>query len=127
MVENEYHVQNLLYVLLAPIFNDVTDETYLPPVGQKTPRVDLYIPPMHTFIEVKYRKNTQKSFSKLIGEIAEDASLYHSDPTYKDAQVICFLWDHTRSTQEHAKFKEGVMKLPGIDGCVVICAPSMMD
>ena len=125
-IENEYHVQNLLYVLLAPIFNDVADEVYLQPVGQKTPRADLYLPSMHTIIEVKYRKDSKKSFSVLIGEVAEDASLYRSDPTYIDARIICFLWDHTRSTQEHAKFAEGVLKLPGIDGCIVICSPSTM-
>lgn len=125
-INNEYHVQNLLYVLLAPIFVDIDDEIYLKPVGQKTPRLDLYIPPMHTIIEVKYRKNEKKSFQALIGEIAEDASLYRSDLTYKDAQIICFLWDCTRSTQEHAKFKEGILKIDGVDACVVLSAPSMI-
>lgn len=126
-VENEYHVQNLLYVLLAPIFEDVADEVYLQPVGQKTPRVDLYLPSLHTIIEVKYRKDTKKSFPALIGEVAEDISLYRSDPTYKDARIVCFLWDHTRSTQEHAKFREGLMKIQGMDGCVVVSSPSMME
>ncbi len=126
-IENEYHVQNLLYVLLAPIFEDIADEVYLQPLGQKTPRVDLYLPPMHTIIEVKYRKDNKKSFQALIGEIAEDISLYRADPTYKEARIICFLWDYTRSTQEHSKFREGVMKMEGIDGCVVINAPSVMD
>ncbi len=45
----------------------------------------------------------------------------------KDARIICFLWDHTRSTQEHAKFGEGVLKMEGMDGCVVDNSPSMMD
>jgi hypothetical protein len=125
-IENEYHVQNLLYVLLAPIFNDIADEVYLQPVGQKTPRVDLYLPPLHTIIEVKYRKDTKKSFQTLIGEIAEDASLYRSDAKYKDARIVSFLWDCTRATQEHAKFKEGVLKISGVSGCIVISAPSTM-
>lgn len=125
-VENEYHVQNLLYVLLAPIFNDIADEVYLQPVGQKTPRLDLYLPALHILIEVKYRKDARKSFQSLIGEIAEDASLYRSDVKYKDARIVNFLWDSTRATQEHAKFREGVMKIDGIDGCVVISAPSTM-
>jgi hypothetical protein len=125
-VDNEYHVQNLLYVLLAPIFNDIADEVYLQPVGQKTPRIDLYLPSLHTIIEVKYRKDSKKSFQVLIGEIAEDASLYRADAKYKDARIVSFLWDCTRATQEHAKFKEGVLKLDGIDGCVVISAPSTM-
>lgn len=126
-LENEYHVQNLLYVLLAPVFNDIADEVYLQPVGQKTPRVDLYLPSLHTIIEVKYRKDVKKSFQTLIGEIAEDASLYRADARYKDARIVSFLWDCTRATQEHSKFKEGVMKIDGINGCVVISAPSTMD
>lgn len=126
-VENEYHVQNLLYVLLAPVFNDIADEVYLQPVGQKTPRVDLYLPSLHTIIEVKYRKDAKKSFQALIGEIAEDASLYRSDAKYKAARIVSVLWDCTRATQEHAKFIEGVLKIDGMSGCVVINAPSTMD
>ncbi|WP_428608983.1 hypothetical protein [Sedimenticola sp.] len=126
-VENEYHVQNLLYVLLGPIFKDIADEVNLQPVGQKNPRIDLYLPSLHTVIEVKYRKDTKKSFPALIGEIAEDASLYRADTKYKDARIVSFLWDYTRATQEHAKFKEGVMKIDGIDGCIVVSAPSTMD
>lgn len=126
-VENEYHVQNLLYVLLAPIFNDIADEVNLQPVGQKNPRIDLYLPSLHTIIEVKYRKDVKKSFSALIGEIAEDASLYRADAKYKNALIVNFLWDCTRGTQEHAKFKEGVLKIDGINGCVVVSAPSTMD
>jgi hypothetical protein len=126
-VENEYHVQNLLYFLLAPIFNDIADEVNLQPVGQKNPRIDLYLPSLHTIIEVKYRKDTKKSFPTLIGEIAEDASLYRVDPKYKNALIVTFLWDCTRATQEHAKFKEGVLKIDGIDGCVVVSAPSTID
>lgn len=126
-VENEYHVQNLLYVLLGPIFNDIADEVNLQPVGQKNPRIDLYLPSLHTIIEVKYRKDVKKSFSTLIGEIAEDASLYRVDAKYKDARIVGFLWDCTRATQEHAKFKEGVLKIEGINGCVVVSAPSTMN
>lgn len=125
-VDNEYHVQNLLYILLAPIFNDIADEVYLQPVGQKTPRIDLYLPSLHTVIEVKYRKDARKSFQTLIGEIAEDASLYRADPKYKDARIVSFLWDCTRATQEHAKFTEGVLKIEGLSGCVVASAPSTM-
>ena len=126
-VKNEYHVQNLLYVLLAPVFNDIADEVYLQPIGQKTPRVDLYLPTLHTIIEVKYRKDAKKSFQALIGEIAEDASLYRADAKYKDARIVGFLWDCTRATQEHPKFREGVLKIDGINGCVVVSAPSSMD
>ena len=125
-INNEYHVQNLLYVLLAPIFNDISDEVHLESVGQKTPRADLYLPGIHTLIEVKYKKNDKKSFADLIGELAEDLSLYRSDQKYKGARIVAFLWDHTCATQEHSKFKQGALKMTGMDGCVVVCSPSVM-
>lgn len=126
-VENEYHVQNLLYVMLAPIFPDVSDEVYTDPVGQKNPRLDLYLPSVNTVIEVKYRKDTKKSFQDLIGEVAEDASLYRADKKFKKSKLIVFLWDHTRATQEHVKFKEGVIRIDGINGSIVVCSPSVME
>ncbi|MCY4172053.1 MAG: hypothetical protein OXF08_10735 [Bacteroidetes bacterium] len=126
LIENEYHVQNILYVLLAPIFNDIVDEINLPNIGQKNPRADLYLPSLDTMIEVKYRKNSKKSFPMLIGEIAEDSGLYLADSKYENAKLVCFLWDHTRSTQEHTIFREGVLKLSGIQECIVICSPSFM-
>lgn len=127
IVENEYHVQNLLYIMLGAIFPDVSDEIHTEPVGQKNPRIDLYLPSIDTVIEVKYKKDNKKSFQDLISEVAEDDSLYRSDPKFKKSRLIVFLWDHTRATEEHAKFKQGVTKLNGIDACVVICSPSSMD
>lgn len=126
-IQHEYHVQNLLYVLLGPIFPDISDENYLESVGQKTPRIDLYLPSIHTIVEVKYRKDSKKAFQSFIGEIGEDSALYRSDPKYADSKIVCFLWDNTRATQEHIMFKDGVMKLEGIDACVVVSSPSVME
>ncbi|WP_288455242.1 hypothetical protein [uncultured Acinetobacter sp.] len=126
-INNEYHVQNLLYTLLAPIFCDLREEENLPSIGQKKPRIDLYLPSLHTIIEVKYRKNNKKSFSELIGEIGEDASLYLSSKDYSDAKIIVFLWDHTKSVQEHALFKSGILGISGINACIVASAPSFFE
>jgi hypothetical protein len=43
-IENEYHVQALLWTILAPVFSDLEDEEYLPSVGHKHPRADHYTP-----------------------------------------------------------------------------------
>lgn len=126
-INNEYHVQNLLYTLLAPIFCDLKEEENLPAIGQKKPRIDLYLPSLHTIIEVKYRKNNKKTFSELIGEIGEDASLYLSSNSYSDAKIIVFLWDQTRSVQDHALFKSGILGINGINACIVASAPSFEE
>jgi len=74
-IENEYHVQNLLYFLLAAVFADIGEEESPISVGQKKPRVDLEIPSLKLVIEIKfwYRKDKPQ---KIIGEIAEDTALY---------------------------------------------------
>ncbi len=74
-VENEYHFQNLLCVVLAPVVPDLRDEEWLASVGQKKPRADLVIPSLHLVIEVKYWR-TKSSPQDLISQIGEDVSLY---------------------------------------------------
>jgi hypothetical protein len=53
-VDHEYHVQNMLWFLLAPIFPDLDDEQYLTKIGQKNPRADLYLPSMKLIVEAKF-------------------------------------------------------------------------
>ncbi len=98
-IENEYHVQNLLYFLLAPFFADIREEEYTPSVGQKQPRVDLAIPSLKLVIEIKFWYAKDKP-QKVIGEIAEDTSLYLAEGSSYE-QIIAFIWDDFRRTEEH--------------------------
>jgi hypothetical protein len=52
-IENEYHVQALLWTVLAPVFGDLEDEENLPSIGHKHPRADLGIPSLCTIVEVR--------------------------------------------------------------------------
>lgn len=124
-IENEYHVQNLLYVLLKPLFPDLKSEVSIKNIGEKQPRMDFYLPSLHTIIEVKYRKDTKKTFQDFTGELAEDRTLYQSDSRYEDAKLVAFLWDQTSATERHDAFEKGVIDL-GYDGCIVINSPSPM-
>lgn len=122
-VENEYHVQNLLWAVLAPLFPDIVDEAYTSPVGQKNPRVDIGLPGLGLVVEAKFMRPSM-SFQKVIEEIAEDASLYLSDQRWR--AVIPFVWDDTARTEEHATLVAGLTKLPGVAGAVVVARPSRM-
>ncbi len=125
LIENEYHVQNLLYLLLAPIFPRIQKEVNLPPQGHKNPRVDIYIPELQLIIEVKYRKDKAKKFADITEELAADKALYTSSEEYKNCKLVAFLWDNLASTEEYQKFKNGINGLK-YDGCVVISSPSCM-
>ena len=125
LIENEYHVQNLLYLLLAPIFPRIQKEVNFPQQGHKNPRVDIYIPELHLIIEVKYRKDKAKKFADITEELAADKALYTSSEEYKNCKLVAFLWDNLASTEEYQKFKNGIYGLK-YDGCVVISSPSCM-
>ena len=123
-IENEYHVQNLLYFLLAAVFADIREEEYTRSVGQKKPRVDLEIPSLKLVIEIKfwYRKDKPQ---KIIGEIAEDTSLYLAQGSPHE-QMIAFIWDDSRRTEEHDLLESGIKTLPGIFDVVIVSRPGCM-
>jgi len=127
-LQNEYHVQGLLYFLLSPLFPDLEDEFYADQIAQKNPRADLGIPSMRLIIEVKFLRSTVR-FADLIEEIAADNSLYFktgSEYRNKYEQLLVFVWDDSGRTQEYAKFKQGANQLSHVSGTVIMPRPGMM-
>ncbi len=125
-INHEYHVQNLLWSVLKPVFPDLVDEEFLPKVGHVSPRYDLGVPSLHTIIEVKYlKKSGQGAFRKLTEEIAADSALYLAKSTsYK--HIIAFVWDETRQTEEYRTLRSGLESIDGIERVIVLPRPSKM-
>lgn len=122
-VQNEYHVQNLLYAILAPLFADLNDEETIPPVGQKNPRLDLTIPSIGTIVEVKFLR-PGVSMQKVIDEIATDVGLYKTDPRW--TSLIPFIWDESARTEDHAKLVSGLCQMDMVIGAIVVPRPGKM-
>ena len=122
-VQNEYHVQNLLYAVLAPLFAALHDEETIPPVGQKNPRLDLTIPSIGTIVEVKFLR-PGVSMQKMIDEIATDVGLYKTDPRW--TSLIPFVWDDSARTEEHAKLVSGLCQMDMVIGAIVVPRPGKM-
>ena len=123
-VDNEYHVQNLLYLVLAPIFPDLKDEEYFPSIGQKQPRTDLYIPSMKLIVEAKFLRRNDK-VTKVIDEVGSDASLHLKDGSGY-AGIIAFVWDDARGNEEHALLRDGLREIRGVLEAVVVSRPGRM-
>lgn len=120
-IDNEYHVQNLLYFLLAPIFPDLKEEEYTPSVGPMHPRADLGIPSLGVIIEVKFMRSTHTP-QKMIEQISADCGLYLVDESPYH-QIISFIWDDSRSSQEYDCMRDGLMKLRGVVESVIVARP----
>jgi len=123
-IENEYHLQSLLWAIFAPIFDDLDDEEYLKSIGPLKPRCDLAIPSLSLIIEAKFiRPGT--SFAKVIGEMAEDVTIYlRSDTPWR--HLVAVVWDDGARTEEHHEFLTGLRGIEGIVDAVVIPRPSKM-
>ncbi|MCU1338037.1 MAG: hypothetical protein JWO19_3618 [Bryobacterales bacterium] len=121
-IDNEYHVQNLLWATLAPIFPDLDDEQYLAKIGQKSPRADLHVPSMKIIIEAKFLRSGE-SMQKVIDEISSDTGLYGAMGN-DCAGIIPVIWDDSARSHEHDYLRQGLKKLPNIIDAIVISRPA---
>lgn len=125
-VENEYHVQDMLWVILAPVFPDLDDEEWFKSLGQHHPRADLAIPSLRVVVEVKFLRKGKGAFSKVIQEVAADASTYLQDGSYFDT-LVAFVWDDEARTEEHEELRRGLLQIRGVADAVVVSRPSKMS
>jgi hypothetical protein len=125
-IENEYHVQALLWVILAPLFADLEDEENLPSIGHKNPRADLAVPALKTIIEVKFvRSPGQAAWASVIEEVAADSALYLSHSTTYD-NIVAVVWDDAAHTEQHEEIRLGLEKLRGVSSAIILSRPGKM-
>ena len=126
-IRHEYHVQNLLWTVLRPVYADLVDEEFLPKVGHKAPRYDLGVPSLETIIEVKFmRRAGPAACREITEEVAADCSLYLT-PNTRYSTLIVFIWDECRQTEEYQTLKAGLEGLEGIQKVIILPRPSRME
>ena len=125
-IDHEYHVQNLLWTVLRPVFSDLVDEQSLPKVGHKMPRYDLGIPSLGTIVEVKFmRKAGAAACRKITEEVAADRSLYLGAASGY-SRLIAFIWDECGQTEEYQTLMDGLEGMEGIEKVIILPRPSRM-
>lgn len=123
-IDNEYHVQNLLWLVLAPCFPDLKEEEYTPSIGDYQPRVDLCIPSLQLIIEVKFMRESTKP-KDIIEEVAADANLYFA-PGSQYRHLIPFVWDDVRRSEDHPTLESGLKQIPKVVDAIVVSRPGSM-
>ena len=123
-MDHEYHLQNILWFLLYPIFPNLRDEEYLTSTGQLQPRSDLCIPHLGLVIEAKfmYPKTTAR---QMIEEISADASLYLKAGS-GFTTLIPVIWDERSRTEEHSVLQRGLNEIRGVRDSVIVSRPAKM-
>jgi hypothetical protein len=123
-VDHEYHVQNLLWTVLSPIFPDLRAEENTASVAQKHPRADLCIPSLRLIVEVKFMR-ASAAFATIVEEVAADATLYFGAGSPYESMIV-FVWDDSRRVEEHDLFIQGIRSLPRVADVVVMPRPGSM-
>lgn len=88
-IENEYDVQDLLYVSIRSVFEDARLEEWTPKHAGKSKRIDIVVPSAEVVIEVKCIRD--ENHCKMIGdEVKIDIESYHSHSSCKALLFLIF-------------------------------------
>lgn len=123
-IESEREVQDILYLMLRPVFLDVEDEDALPKFGHSTYRADFGVPSLGLLIEVKYARSAA-AFKDIEKEVLEDIVPYLQTPARYN-RIIVFIYDDSASVQVHATTARALRRAPGIAGVVIVSRPSQL-
>jgi hypothetical protein len=123
-VDHEYHVQNLVWLVLSPLFPDARYEENKSAVGIVHPRLDIVVASLRLIVEVKFWRKSAKA-EQMIRELAEDASLYLTTDTSYNL-LVPFVWDDAARTEEHPLLVSGLKAINGISDVVVVSRPARM-
>lgn len=121
---SEREVQDILYLMLRPVFLDVEDEDALPKFGHSTYRADFGIPSLSLLIEVKYARSAA-AFKDIEKEVLEDIVPYLQTPERYN-RIIVFIYDDSASVQVHETTARALRRAPGIAGVVIVSRASQL-
>jgi len=126
VIEKEEHIQAILFLMLRPLFPDLTFEDPLPKNGVRSTRLDFGIRSLRLGIEVKYVRQAA-DFGKIQQEIESDSVGYFANHSLY-SQFVVFVYDASRCTERHAALISAVQKLARVAGVYIASAPGkIMD
>lgn len=123
-VSSEREVQDILWLMLRPVFDDLVDEETLAKMGHASYRADFGIPSLGVLIEVKYVRKSS-DFKEIEQQVMVDSVAYVSGTTtYKE--IVVFIYDASASVQEHSTAAAALRRLESVSDVVIVSRPSQL-
>lgn len=123
-IEREEHLQDILYLILKPLFPDLVYEDPLPKSGMRSTRPDFGIRSMRLAIEAKYVYRSS-DFGKIQQDIESDSVGFFANHSLYDKFVV-FVYDASRSVERHHTFLSGIQNLERVAEVFVVSAPGKL-
>jgi hypothetical protein len=120
----EREVQDILWLILRSVFDDIVEEETLPKVGHSTYRADFGIPSLGVLIEVKYVRKSS-DFKAIETEVMIDSVAYlHGVTAYRE--IVVFIYDESASVQEHDTTAIALRGIDSISDVIIVSRPSQL-
>jgi hypothetical protein len=103
-IEDEYDVQDILYVILKSIFPTLREEDPIPKVGAKSTKIDLINREEKILIEVKMIKVKDSNETHFIEQLKADFESYHECKWLR--KLFCFVYDPYKKTRDISNFHD---------------------
>lgn len=127
LIDNEYHVQSLLWAVLYPIFgSDLRDEEYLVGYGLKQPRADIVIVGLKLVVEVKFARE-RRDFAEIEEQVSGDLGLYFEDPE-RLSRLVVYVYDDcdTQHPEQYDVLKNALKARDRVDDVIIVRRPGML-
>jgi len=122
MIREEREIQDIVWIMLKPVFSDLVDEDTLPKFGHSSYKADFGIPSLGLLIEVKMARKAD-DFKTIEKEIMEDSRGYLAHAG-RYSKILVFIYDDSASVQEHGITKQALRELPEIEDVIIVSRPS---
>lgn len=124
-ITSEREVQDILWLVLRSVFDDLVDEDTLPKFGHSTYKADFGIPSLRLLVEAKYARSAS-DFKAVEKEIMEDSVAYLRDTGGRYESIVVFIYDHSSSVQEHDVTINALRQLEPIRDVIIVSRPSQL-
>ncbi|QFZ18521.1 PD-(D/E)XK nuclease domain-containing protein [Saccharothrix syringae] len=120
----EREVQDILWIMLRPVFDDLVDEETLPKIGHSSYRADFGIPGLGVLIEVKYVRRAGE-FKEVEQQVMVDSVAYLKEVD-RYRELVVFIYDESASVEHHDRTRRALLELPGVSEVIIVSRPGML-
>jgi len=113
-INDEYDVQDLLYVILKSVFPKLIIEDPAPKAGPTSSRVDMSIREEGIVIEIKMIKTNDSDEKKFISQLKEDFESYYTYPYMRELLVYVYDPENKTTDIEHFYMLNGQRENHGL-------------
>jgi hypothetical protein len=103
-INDEYDVQDILYVIFKSVFPSMKDEDPIPKIGGKYTKTDFIFREDNILLEVKMIKEADFNELKFIDQLKIDFESYHQCQWLN--KLFCFVYDPYKRTQDVSNFHD---------------------